>query len=43
MTTEEEISKNLEELNEARQDFRDTMTELARRLRIWRGTFVLIA
>ena len=29
MTTEEEISKNLEELNEARQDFRDTMTEVS--------------
>jgi hypothetical protein len=29
MTTEEEISKTLEELNEARQDFRDTMTEVS--------------
>ena len=29
MTTEEEISKNLEELNEARQDFRDTMTQVS--------------
>jgi hypothetical protein len=29
MTTEEEISKNREELNEARQDLRDTMTEVS--------------
>jgi hypothetical protein len=29
MTNEEEISKNREELNEARQDFRDTMTEVS--------------
>ena len=29
MTTEEEISQNREELNEARQDFRDTMTEVS--------------
>jgi hypothetical protein len=29
MTTEEKISKNREELNEARQDLRDTMTEVS--------------
>ena len=29
MTTEEEISKNREELNEARQDLRDTLTEVS--------------
>lgn len=29
MTTEEEISKNREELNEARKDLRDTLTEVS--------------
>jgi hypothetical protein len=29
MTTEEEISKNREELNEARQDLRDTLTDFS--------------
>jgi len=43
MTTGEEISKNRDERNEARQDLRDTLTEVSAKAEHQEGNFVLIA
>jgi hypothetical protein len=43
MTTEEEISKNRDDRNEARQDLRDTLTEVSAKAEQQEEELVLIA